>query len=156
MKLRGERGGYWPTFGLMGQYNIMSNINNYSNYFSNFKRNNVIFGIEVKIPIFAARTGAAVAFARANLRAAELSLEKKRSEVSLEVRQKTRRVRETDLAGEVARRELQLAPANLRGGPAPFDEGRSSLRDLEAAHLEEERRSTASLDAHFSPGHAQH
>jgi len=155
LKLRGERGGYWPTFGLMGQYNIMSNINNYSSYFSNFKRNNVIFGIEVKIPIFAARTGAAVAFAQANLRAAELSLEKKRSEVSLEVRQRTRRVRETDLAGEVARLELQLAQENLRIVQAQFDQGRTSLKDLEAAHLEENDRWLAFLDANFGRQQAQ-
>ena len=155
LKLRGERGGYWPTFGLTGQYNVMSNINNYSTYFSNFKRNNVIFGIDVKIPIFAARTGAAVAFAQADLRAAELSLENKRSEVSLEVRQRARRVRETDLAGEVARLELQLAQENLRVVQALFDQGRSSLKDLEAAHLEENDKWLAYLDANFARQQAQ-
>lgn len=155
LKLRGERGGYWPTFGLTGQYNVMSNINNYSTYFSSFKRNNVIFGIDVKIPIFAARTGAAVAFAQADLRAAELSLENKRSEVSLEVRQRARRVRETDLAGEVARLELQLAQENLRVVQAQFDQGRSSLKDLEAAHLEENDKWLAYLDANFARQQAQ-
>ena len=155
LKLRGERGGYWPTFSLTGQYNVMSNINNYSTYFSNFKRNNVIFGIEVKIPIFAARTGAAVAFAQADLRAAELSLQNKRSEVSLEVRQRARRVRETDLAGEVARLELQLAQENLRVVQAQFDQGRSSLKDLEAAHLEENDKWLAFLDANFARQQAQ-
>lgn len=155
LKLRGERGGYWPTFGFTGQYNVMSNINNYSTYFSSFKRNNVIFGIEVKIPIFAARTGAAVAFAQAGLRAAELSLENKRSEVSLEVRQKARRVREADLAGEVARLELQLAQENLRVVQAQFDQGRSSLKDLEAAHLEENDKWLAFLDANFARQQAQ-
>ena len=55
-KLKGERGGYWPTFSLTGQYNVLSKINNYTDFFNKFQRNNVIFGLAVRIPIFASRT----------------------------------------------------------------------------------------------------
>ncbi len=112
-KLKGERGGYWPTVSLVGQYNILSNTNNYTDFFKKFQRNNVIFGLEVRIPIFASRTTSTVAFARADLSAAELQLAKKRSELSLEVRRKARQVREFDLAGDVARLELQLSQESL-------------------------------------------
>ncbi|MGD0907289.1 MAG: TolC family protein, partial [Candidatus Acidiferrales bacterium] len=77
-KLRGERGGYWPTFSLIGQYNVLSKINNYTDFFNKFQRNNVIFGLSVQVPIFASRTTSAVAFARADLNAANVALEKKR------------------------------------------------------------------------------
>jgi outer membrane protein TolC len=108
-KLKGEQGGRWPSFALTGQYNVLSKINNYSDFFDKFQRNNVVFGVQVQIPIFASRTSSAVAFAQADLNAATLALQKKRSELSLDVRRKARLVREAELGGEVARLELQLA-----------------------------------------------
>ena len=154
-KLKGERGGYWPTVSLVGQYNVLSNTNNYTDFFKKFQRNNVIFGLEVRIPIFASRTTSAVAFARADLNAAELLLAKKRSELSLNVRRMARQVRETDLAGDVARLELQLSQENLRILQVQFDQGRGSLRDLEAAHLDENDKWLAFLDANFTRQQAQ-
>jgi outer membrane protein TolC len=149
-KLKGERGGYWPTVSLVGQYNVLSNTNNYTDFFKKFQRNNVIFGLEVRIPIFASRTTSAVAFARADLNTAELLLAKKRSELSLDVRRRARQVREADLAGEVARLELQLSQENLRILQVQFDQGRGSLKDLEAAHLDENDKWLAYLDANYA------
>ena len=154
-KLKGERGGRWPTVSLIGQYNVLSNTNNYTDFFNKFQRNNVIFGLEVRIPIFASRTTSAVAFARADLDAAELMVAKKRSELSLDVRRMARQVREADLAGEVARLELQLAQENLRILQLQFDQGRGSLRDLEAAHLEENDKWLSFLDANYARQQAQ-
>ncbi len=154
-KLKGERGGYWPTVALIGQYNVLSNTNNYTDFFNKFQRNNVIFGLEVRIPIFASRTSAAVAFAQANLSAANLTLEKKRSELSLDVRRKARQVREADLAGEVARLELGLSQENLHVLQAQFDQGRGSLKDLEAAHLDENDKWLSYLDANYARQQAQ-
>jgi len=154
-KLKGERGGYWPTVSLVGQYNILSNTNNYTDFFKKFQRNNVIFGLEVRIPIFASRTTSAIAFAQADLNAAELQLAKKRSELSLNVRRMARQVRETDLAGEVARLELQLSQENLRVLQVQFDQGRGSLKDLEAAHLDENDRWLSFLDANYARQQAQ-
>jgi len=154
-KLKGERGGRWPTVSLIGQYNVLSNTNNYTDFFNKFQRNNVIFGLEIRIPIFASRTTSAVAFARADLDAAELMVAKKRSELSLDVRRMARQVREADLAGEVARLELQLSQENLRILQLQFDQGRGSLRDLEAAHLEENDKWLSFLDANYARQQAQ-
>jgi outer membrane protein len=154
-KLKGDRGGHWPTVSLVGQYNILSNTNNYTDFFKKFQRNNVIFGLEVRIPIFASRTASTVAFARADLSAAELQLAKKRSELSLDVRRKARQVRETDLAGDVARLELQLSQESLRILQVQFDQGRGTLKDLEAAHLDENDKWLAFLDANYARQQAQ-
>jgi outer membrane protein TolC len=154
-KLKGERGGYWPTVSLIGQYNVLSNTNNYTDFFNKFQRNNVIFGLELRIPIFASRTTSAIAFARADLNAAELVLAKKRSELSLDVRRKARQVHESDLAGEVTRLELQLSQENLRVLQVLFDQGRGSLKDLEAAHLDENDKWLAYLDANYARQQAQ-
>jgi len=154
-KLKGEQGGRWPSFSLIGQYNVLSKINNYTEFFDKFQRNNVVFGVQVQIPVFASRTSSAVAFARADLNAATLALQKKRSELSLEVRRKARLVREADLGGDVARLELQLAQENVRVMQAQFDEGRGSLKDLEAAHIEENDKWLAFLDANYVRQQAQ-
>jgi len=154
-KLKGEEGGRWPSFALTGQYNVLSKINNYSDFFGKFQRNNVIFGVQVQIPIFASRTTSAVAFARADFNAANLALQKKRNELSLDVRRKARMVRESDLGAEVARLELQLAQENVRVLQAQFDEGRGSLKDLEGAHIEENDKWLAFLDANYSRQQAQ-
>jgi outer membrane protein TolC len=149
-KLKGEEGGRWPSFSLTGQYNVLSKINNYNEFFDKFQRNNVLFGVQVQIPIFASRTSSAVAFARADLNAATLALQKKRSELSLDVRRKARLVREAELGGEVARLELQLAQENVRVMQAQFDEGRGSMKDLEAAHIEENDKWLSFLDANYA------
>lgn len=154
-KLKGERGGYWPTIGLIGQYNVLSKINNYTDFFSKFQRNNVVFGLQVQIPIFASHTSSTIAYARADLNAANLALANKRSELSLDVRRKARQVREADLGGEVARLELQLTQENVRVLQAQFDQGRGSLKDLESAHLEENDKWLAYLDANYSRQQAQ-
>jgi outer membrane protein len=154
-KLKGEEGGRWPSFALTGQYNVLSKINNYTEFFDKFQRNNVIFGVQVQIPIFASRTSSAVAFARADLNAASLALQKKRSELSLDVRRKARLVREAELGGDVTRLELQLAQENVRVLQAQFDQGRGSLKDLEAAHIEENDKWLAFLDANYSRQQSQ-
>ncbi|HWZ57300.1 MAG TPA: TolC family protein [Verrucomicrobiae bacterium] len=154
-KLKGEQGGRWPSFSLIGQYNVLSKINNYTSYFDRFSRNNVVFGVQVQIPIFASRTSSAVAFARADYNAATLALRNKRSEVTLDVRRKARQVREADLGGDVARLELQLTQENVRVLQAQFDQGRGSLKDLEAAHIEENDKWLAFLDANYARQQAQ-
>jgi outer membrane protein TolC len=154
-KLKGERGGYWPTIAVVGQYNVLTNTNNYTEFFNKFQRNNVIFGLEVRVPIFASRTTSAIAFARADLNAANLSLAKKRSELSLDVRRMARQVRQADLAGEVARLELQLSQENLRILQAQVDQGRGNLKDLEAEHLNENDKWLSYLDANYARQQAQ-
>jgi outer membrane protein TolC len=149
-KLRGEQGGRWPSVSLIGQYNVLSKINNYTEFFNKFQRNNVVFGVQVQIPIIASHTSSAVAYARADLNAATLSLQKKRSELSLDVRRKARLVREAELGSEVAKLELQLAQESVRVLQSQFDEGRGSLQDLEAAHIEENNKWLAFLDANYA------
>ena len=154
-KLRGARGGYWPTIGLIGQYNVLSKINNYTDFFNKFQRNNVVFGLQVQIPIFAGHTSPSVAFAQADLNAANLAVQNQRSELTMDVRRKARQVHEADLGGEVARLELQLAQENVRVLQAQFDQGRGSLRDLEAAHLDENDRWMSFLDANYARQQAE-
>jgi outer membrane protein TolC len=96
-----------------------------------------------------------VAFARANLTASQMSVENKRTQVSLDVRHKARQAREMDQGREVARLELELAQQNLQILQAQFEQGRASVRDVEGAQLDENDKWMAFLDADFARQQAQ-
>jgi outer membrane protein TolC len=154
-RLKGEKRGYFPTLELVSVYSVLAKFNNYSEFFRKFRRNNLNAGIEVQVPIFSARTKAAIGMAQVNLDAAKAGLTNKKTEVTAEVRQKTRRVRERDAAKEVARLELQLAQQNLSVLQAQFAEGKLNLREVERGRLEENEKWMAYLDANFQKQQAQ-
>jgi outer membrane protein TolC len=148
-RLKGERGGRFPTVDLVAKYSLLSKINNYDQYFRTFQKNNVNVGLQINIPIFSARTSAAVELASADLHRSELELSATRSRIENEVRGQARRVRETEAAREVARLELKLAQEELQNLQAKFEEGHANLRDVEKLRLEESTKWLAFLDADF-------
>jgi outer membrane protein TolC len=154
-RLKGERRGYFPTLELVSIYSVLAQFNNYSQYFRTFKRSNFNAGIDARVPIFSAHTKAAVGLAQINLDAAKANLTNKRTELTADVRQRTRRVRERDAAKEVARLELQLAQQNVAVLQAQFAEGKLNLKEVEKARLEENEKWMMYLDANFQKQQAQ-
>ena len=148
-RLKGEKRGYYPTLELVSIYSLLAKYNNYNLYFNHFQPNNFNAGIDLRFPIFSAQLKANIGLAQVNLDAARATLASKRIELSAEVRQKTRRVREMDAAKEVARLELQLAQQNVAVLQAQFAEGKLNLRDMERARLVENDKWMAYLDANF-------
>lgn len=153
--LRGAHLSYFPTVDVVGQYAILSKFNNYDQFYKNFQRNNLNVGLQVTIPIFAAKTSANVALAKSQLDEADLQLGNKKQQVRLDVRQKARSVRELDAGREVARLDLQLAQETLQQVQAKFDQSNATLQDLEQARLDENDKWLAFLDADFARQQAQ-
>jgi len=154
-RLKGEKRGYLPTLELVSVYSVLARYNNYDQFFHAFQRNNFNAGVDVRVPIFSARIKADIGLAQVNLDAAKAGMASKKSEVSAEVRQKTRRVREMEGAKEVARLELQLAQQNVSVLQAQFGEGKLNLREMEKARLNENDKWMAYLDANFQRQQAQ-
>jgi outer membrane protein TolC len=154
-RLRGEKKGYWPTLELVSVYSLLAKFNNYDQFFRTFQRNNFNAGIQVQMPIFSASTKANIALAQTNLEASKAVLSSRQSQVSADVRRKTRRVRESDAGKEVARLELQLAQQNLGDLQVRFEEGKAGLREVEKARLDENEKWMALLDATFARQQAQ-
>jgi outer membrane protein len=148
--LKGEHGSYFPTISVIGQYNVLTKYNNYTEFFNKFERNNFIAGVEVKIPIFAASTSAAVSLARANFSSAQLTVDIKRRQLSLDVRHQARHVHEMEMARQVAQLEMNLSQQSLEVLQAQFQQGRATLRDLESAQLDQNDKWLAFLDADFA------
>jgi outer membrane protein TolC len=154
-RLAGEKRGNLPTLELVSVYSVLAKFNNYANYFTRFQYNNLNAGVNVQLPIFSARTRANVALAQANLDAAKMNLAGTKNQVTADVRQKSRKVQEADAAKEVARLELQLAQQNVSVLQSQFGEGKTNLRDVERARLDENEKWMAYLDANFRRQQAQ-
>jgi outer membrane protein TolC len=154
-RLTGEKRGYLPTLELVSVYSVLARYNNYDLFFNRFQRNNFNAGVQVQVPLFSAHTRAAIGYAQVNLDVAKANLASKKSEVSADVRLKTRRLRERDAAKEVARLELQLAQQNVAVLQSQFGEGKLNLREVEKARLDENEKWMAYLDANFQRQQAQ-
>jgi len=156
-RLEGEKKGYWPTLEFVSIYDVLAkyNFRNYNQIYNNFTYNNLNAGINVNVPIFSSKTRASVALAQANLDAATLNLSNKKVQVSADIRQRSRKLQETDAAKEVARLELQLSQQNLAVLQSQFGEGKANLRDVERARLDESEKWMAFLDANFQRQQAQ-
>jgi outer membrane protein TolC len=155
LRLTGEKRGKLPTLELVSVYSVLAKFNNYTDYFTRFQYNNYNAGVNVQVPIFSARTRASIALAQANLDAAKMNLAGTKNRVTAEVRQKSRKVQEADAAKEVAHLELQLAQQNVGVLQAQFGEGKTNLRDVERARLDENEKWMAYLDATFQRQQAQ-
>jgi outer membrane protein TolC len=154
-RLTGEKRGYLPTLELVSVYSVLAKYNNYDLFFNHFQRNNFNAGVQVQVPVFSARTRANIGLAKVNLDVAKANLANKKSEVSADVRLKTRRLRERDAAKEVARLELQLAQQNVAVLQSQFGEGKVNLREVEKARLAENEKWMGYLDANFQRQRAQ-
>jgi outer membrane protein TolC len=154
-RLTGEKRGNLPTLELVSVYSLLARYNNYAQFFNHFQKNNFNAGVEVQVPLFSARTKANIGLAKVNLDVAKANLANKKSEVSADVRLKTRRLRERDAAKEVARLELQLAQQNVAVLQSQFGEGKLNLREVEKARLDESEKWMAYLDANFQRQQAQ-
>jgi outer membrane protein TolC len=154
-RLAGEKRGYWPTLELVSTYSVLAKFNNYEEFFKVFRRNNFNAGIQVQVPLFSARTRANVALAQSNLDLAKANLANRKNQISAEVRQRTRRLREMEAMKEVARLELQLAQQSVSVLQSQFGEGKVNLREVERGRLEENDKWMAYLDANFQRQQAQ-
>ena len=154
--LRGAKLSYWPTLSVIGQYSVLSNFNNFTKYYSGqYQANNFAVGVQISIPLFSAKTRANVALAKSELQLSEMSLGNKRQEVRADVQQKARDVRELEATYEVARLDLKLAQETVQLTQAKFDQGRATLRDIEAVRLDENDKFVAFLDADFARQRSQ-
>ena len=154
-RLQGEKRGYLPTLQLVGIYSYLAKFNDYTEFFKTFQANNFNAGVQIQMPLFSAKTKANVGLATVNLEAAKVTLANRKTQVTADVRQKGRAVREKDAAKEVARLELQLAQQNLEVLQSQFGEGRVNLREVERARVTENDRWMEYLDANFARQQAE-
>lgn len=154
-QLKGAKGSYWPTISIIGEYSVLSKINNYQEFFSHFQRNNVEVGVQISIPIFAAKTSANVALAKNDFEEANLELAVAKRGIREQAEQQIQGLKEADAAREVAKLDLQLAQQQLQQTESTFNQGHATLGDLEEARVLENEKWLAFLDANLAHERAQ-
>ena len=153
--LRGARLSYFPTVQAVGQYSILSKINNYDQFYRTFQRNNLNVGVQLTIPIFAAKASADVAFAKSQLAESETALANKRLQVRAGAQQQQQDLRELSAGRDVANWALKLAQQTLDLQQSKLQQGQATLADVEQAQLDENQKFVDFLDATFAEQKAQ-
>lgn len=154
-RARGEHKLLYPMFDLAGQYALLSNFNNYADFFKKFERHNATFGLAIRFPIFNSAQRAHAEAADAEAIKARREAEGVKNQVSTETLRLQRAVSQLAAAREVARLEHQLARADVDAVQARMQAGTASLRDQENARLVEHEKYAAFLDTSYALDRAQ-
>lgn len=153
--LKGAHLSYYPTVAAVAQYSILSEFNNYKKFYQNFQRNNINAGVQITIPLFAAKTAANVSFAKSQLAESEANLASKRLQVRSGVEEQHQNLRELEATRDVANWALKLAQQTLELQQSKLQQGQATLGDVEQAQLDESEKFIAFLDANFAQQKAQ-
>lgn len=153
--LHGAKLSYFPTIAAVGQYSVLSKFNNFDQFYKSFQRNNFNVGVQITIPLFAAKTSANVAFAKSELAASEATLTTKRQQVRSDVEQNQQNLRELEASRDVANWALKLAQQTLELQQSKLQQGQATLADVEQAQLDESEKFVQFLDANFTEQKAQ-
>jgi outer membrane protein TolC len=152
---RGAHLSYYPTIDLVGQYSILSKFNNYSQFYRTFQRNNVNAGVQITIPIFAAKTSANVALAKSQLAESVATLANKQQQVRSGIEEQRQNLRELEAARDVANWQLKLSQQTLDLQQSKLQQGQATLGDVEQAQIDENEKFVEFLDANFAEQKAQ-
>ncbi len=154
-RAKGEHKRTYPSVDFVASYALFARYNNFDDYFRTFQRHNGTVGVAIKFPFlnFAQRGHAEAADAEA-LKARK-EAEGVKEQVSSEALRLQRSVRRLAAAREVAKLEYQLARSDVDAVRARVEAGTASLRDEQAARVDENDRYAAFLSASFELDRAQ-
>ena len=149
-QVKSEQASRWPRVNLVGQYGLFSNINNYSQYFQKFSRNNATLGISVVVPLYQReRYAASLSKAEAELSQARSRLSEAEAAITRQVRELWSVVQQQAASREVVRLELELARRTLDATLAEYELGKVSRLAVEQARLEESKGWVSLYEAEF-------
>jgi outer membrane protein TolC len=150
LEIKGDKAQRLPRIDLVAQYALLSQYNNYSEYFLRFQRNDAEIGASIQIPIL---TGPGVksqiAQAETDQRHIRTEAQVLRNRIALDVHQAYQDLTKAQRTGELAKAELDLAHAQLSVLLAQLNEGRATLRQVEDARFAEDEKWIAFYDAQY-------
>ncbi len=152
---KGEHRMLYPSIDLAGQYALLSQYNNYDQYFKKFQRNNFTFGLGMRFPFLNPSQRARAEAADADAIRAKRDAEAVKNQVSSETLKLQRSVEQLSAAQDVAQLEYQLSQADLETVGARLVAGTATLRDQENARLAVNEKYSAYLDASLEVAKAQ-
>lgn len=130
--LEAEKGERLPKLDIVGQYALLSDSNNYTDYFNRFERHNYLLGLSIQVPVFDGfRAGSRIAQSRQELDEARYRLESLKMELKLAARRALSALRIAKGAVDHAQNEADAARESVRNREARLESGRVSRKDLE-------------------------
>ncbi len=150
LEMRGERAARLPRIDLVAQYALMSNINNYSEFFNKFQRNNGQLGMSFQLPVLSGPgVSAQIAQTQADMDRLRLQVSTTRNRIASDIQQAFRDEKKAATAADVARLDLEVAREELSVVLAQTQEGRAALRQVEEARVLENDKWIAFYDAQY-------
>ena len=146
--LEAEKGERLPKLDIIGQYALLSDSNNYTDYFNRFERNNYLLGLSIQVPVFDGhRTSARIAQSRQELSEAQSRLKILKSELKLATQNGISLLRIARGAKEHAQNEVDAVRERVRANEALLESGRISRKDLEETKAQLFQKEFARLEA---------
>lgn len=154
-RAKAERQQLYPTVDYVGQYALLSNFNNYDEFFLKFQRNNITAGVAIRFPFFNPVQRAAAEIAKFDAAKSRKEAQGVREQVSTETLKLQRSVQQLAAARDVAQLEHQLSQADIEAAHAKIESGAASVKEEENARVAEHERYTAFLNSNFELDRAQ-
>jgi outer membrane protein TolC len=132
---KGDHKSWMPSIDFGMQYAVLSELNNYQNYFQpgSFKRNNATIGGVIRFPFFNAPQKARAQAADADALKAKKQAEAARNQVSEQILRLQRSVTQMQAARDVAELEYEIAQKNMAAVRTKMENSTANLHDLEDA-----------------------
>jgi outer membrane protein len=149
LEIRGHRAARLPQIGLVAQYNLLAR-QNFQDFFpiENFRRNNTQLGAFLVLPLLLGPgPKAQAAQGEAELTKLQAEANQVRGRLALDTRRSYELMRRAETARNVARLDLDVAREQLSILLAQYEEGRTSLADIEQARFQESEKWIAFYDA---------
>ena len=148
MRARGEAHVLYPSIDLASQYErLSSTLNNYAQFYKNFKPNSFAIGLSIRFPLTDFVQHAKANAAVADLLLARQEAQMARDQVAENALQVQRSLRQLAAAGDVARLEYEVAQAGIDAVRAKLASGQANSRDQENARLDSSDRYSSYLDS---------
>jgi outer membrane protein TolC len=153
LRAEGEHRAWWPSFDLAGQYALLSNFNNFQDYYipekecttslgtflcpnGGFRQNNATIGVSIRFPLFNASQRARAQAADADAFKATKQAEAAKNQASEETLRLQRSVTQLQAEHDVAQLEYEIAQKNLSAVQTRIDAGTANLHDLDDARTQ--------------------
>lgn len=143
-----ERAERLPKAEIASQFAVFSNTNNYADYYKNFSRSNIVFGLSFQIPIFdGSRASSKVAQSRLEVSEARHRLDGQMSDLKMSIERAASALRLAQEASQVARDDAKLTLETVKVNEARLEEGRITPKEMEDYRSLQQQKELAVLQA---------
>jgi len=150
LEIKGTEAKKYPQIDLVAQYALFGKYNGINKYFAQYQPNNGEIGVSIQMPLF---IGTSIKTATAQLdtdaQHLKIELQSAKEKIAMSVHQSYSGIDRARLASDLAKEGLDLARDQLTLALYQLSDGRTTLREVEQARINESEKWIAFYDAQF-------